>query len=184
MMYAPCSVRWVLQPEKLWFTSDIHFGHKNIIQYSERQFSDTWEMNLAICHNWKRSVEKDHEVVFLGDLSFMKFEPTLELIRDLPGKVYWVLGNHDNPKMAVRLCVETGWTIIPHGTKFHARNLEKFILSHKPMIQLPHGKMWNLCGHVHEKWKVKGRSINVGVDQWGMKPVNLSQIQSLIEGIE
>lgn len=35
---------------------------------------------------------------------------------------------------------------------------------------------WLLCGHVHEKWKTRGRMINVGVDVWDYKPVSLSTL--------
>jgi calcineurin-like phosphoesterase family protein len=33
-----------------------------------------------------------------------------------------------------------------------------------------------LCGHVHTKWKNKGKLVNVGVDQWGYAPVALSTL--------
>ena len=39
---------------------------------------------------------------------------------------------------------------------------------------------WLLCGHVHEKWRQRGRMINVGVDAWGGAPVSESAICSLM----
>lgn len=39
---------------------------------------------------------------------------------------------------------------------------------------------WLLCGHVHEKWRQRGRMINVGVDAWGGAPVAESAICSLM----
>lgn len=39
---------------------------------------------------------------------------------------------------------------------------------------------WLLCGHVHEKWAVQGRQINVGIDAWGGKPVPEETLVELI----
>jgi calcineurin-like phosphoesterase family protein len=39
---------------------------------------------------------------------------------------------------------------------------------------------WLICGHVHEKWKVVDKMINVGVDQWNYKPVSIEEISKII----
>jgi len=39
---------------------------------------------------------------------------------------------------------------------------------------------WLLHGHIHEKWKVNGRMINVGVDVWDFKPVSIEEIAKII----
>lgn len=43
---------------------------------------------------------------------------------------------------------------------------------------------WYIHGHVHEKWKVNGNQINVGVDVWGGYPVRWDAIVGLLEGSE
>ncbi len=43
-----------------------------------------------------------------------------------------------------------------------------------------HGE-WLLHGHVHERWRQRGRMINVGVDAWGCRPVNESTLAALID---
>lgn len=40
---------------------------------------------------------------------------------------------------------------------------------------------WLLCGHVHERWRQRGRMINVGVDAWGGNPVSEDAIVELID---
>lgn len=37
-----------------------------------------------------------------------------------------------------------------------------------------------LHGHVHERWKVNGRQVNVGVDVWDYRPVSDPQILSAL----
>jgi calcineurin-like phosphoesterase family protein len=39
---------------------------------------------------------------------------------------------------------------------------------------------WLLCGHVHDKWKIKGKMINVGVDVWNFYPISLDEIKTII----
>lgn len=38
------------------------------------------------------------------------------------------------------------------------------------------GARWQIHGHVHEKWRVRDRMINVGVDVWDFRPVSAAQI--------
>jgi calcineurin-like phosphoesterase family protein len=53
-----------------WFTSDFHFGHANIIKYSNRPFVDTIEMDETILRNLNRKVKPDDILYFLGDFLF------------------------------------------------------------------------------------------------------------------
>ena len=40
---------------------------------------------------------------------------------------------------------------------------------------------WLLCGHVHEKWAVQGRQVNVGIDAWGGYPVAEATIVEIVK---
>ncbi len=42
---------------------------------------------------------------------------------------------------------------------------------------------WNLCGHVHNAWKHKGMSINIGVDVWDYTPVSAAQVADVVMDI-
>ena len=42
-----------------WYTSDHHFGHRNIIGYCDRPFADTDEMNAAMVARWNDGVGED-----------------------------------------------------------------------------------------------------------------------------
>lgn len=45
-------------------------------------------------------------------------------------------------------------------------------------------KNWAFVGHIHTAWLVKGKNINVGVDQWNYKPVPLKDLISLMDKLE
>ena len=53
-----------------WFTSDTHFGHKNIIEYCKRPFSSVEQMNEMLIKKWNNKVKVDDIVFHLGDFSF------------------------------------------------------------------------------------------------------------------
>ena len=55
--------------DKIFFTADTHWGHRNIIRYCQRPFADVEEMNEALITNWNSTVGKDDIVFHLGDFA-------------------------------------------------------------------------------------------------------------------
>src|SRR3990167_7246288 len=82
----------------IYFTADLHFGHKNIITFCNRPFAGTQEMNRALIDNWNSRVQKSDEVYLLGDVSFAAAEYTKHMLEQLNGKIYLIKGNHDSDK--------------------------------------------------------------------------------------
>ena len=46
----------------IWFTSDTHFGHFDIIRYCNRPFVSASEMDETIITNWNSVVQLNDEV--------------------------------------------------------------------------------------------------------------------------
>ena len=40
---------------------------------------------------------------------------------------------------------------------------------------------WLIHGHVHQRWRLSGKQINVSVENWNYKPVSLEAIADLIK---
>ena len=54
----------------IWFTSDTHFGHENVLKFTDRPWETIWQMNDAIVDNINGRVAVDDELYILGDFSF------------------------------------------------------------------------------------------------------------------
>lgn len=85
----------------VFFTSDTHFFHKNIIKYDKRPFMTDNEpdvnlMNETIVNNWNSVVSKKDTVFFLGDLAVCNWENARDVVNQLNGTIHFIMGNHDN----------------------------------------------------------------------------------------
>lgn len=84
--------------QNVYFTSDFHLFHKNVIRFDNRPFNNVDEMHIAIEEGWNEVVQPQDIVIYLGDLSFAKREDkkyVSEMLNRLNGTIHFVLGNHD-----------------------------------------------------------------------------------------
>lgn len=130
----------------IFFTSDTHFGHKNIIRYSDRPFRDVTHMNEMLVHNWNSVVTPADTVYHLGDVALGPIWESLEYINRLNGRKVLVTGNHDrNFRLGRRsadlepdewdaVYREVGFDLVaPHGMALvNFDNLPTVALSHFP----------------------------------------------------
>ena len=90
----------------IWFTSDSHWGHKNLClgvsewddkEKSCRNFQTLEEMNELIVSNINKYVKEDDILYHLGDWSFGGIENIWEFRKQIKCKnIYLVPGNHDH----------------------------------------------------------------------------------------
>jgi calcineurin-like phosphoesterase family protein len=57
--------------QRIWFASDYHFCHANVIKYDGRPFNNVEEMNQTLIDNWNEVVGDDDVVFYLGDERFI-----------------------------------------------------------------------------------------------------------------
>lgn len=87
---------------RLFITSDLHLGHKAIIQYCNRPFDFTEqgieESDDFLLAQYRDTVKENDMVIFLGNLTFKKNhkgQKMTEIITKLPGRKVLIKGNHD-----------------------------------------------------------------------------------------
>lgn len=80
---------------KLFFISDLHLGHKNVLRFDNRPFETIEEHDEAIIKRWNEMVScKDH-VYILGDVSWHGKQTTISIMKQLNGEKHLIVGNHD-----------------------------------------------------------------------------------------
>ncbi len=170
---------------RVWFTSDHHFGHENIIQYCNRPFSSVEEMDAEMISHWQTMVRPEDSVYVLGDFSFHEPGRTSEILRSLPGQKFLVKGNHDSSR---RLKKTTGWAWVKD---YHEMQLSfsmpenrglKVILFHYPIESwrtIGRGA-FHLHGHSHGRVSPHMRRLDVGVDPWSFGPITADQVAAIL----
>jgi len=171
-----------------WFSADYHLGHSNIIKYCGRPFANAHEMNEAIIANHNACVQPDDEFYHLGDFSMMGPGPTIEALKRLNGKKFLLMGNHD--KVLRKEEVQYYFNPIPaeheviiqDKSASHGRLI--IVLSHYAMRvwNKSHWDSWQLYGHSHGKLPDDPalRSIDVGVDCHGFRPISYYEIRDIM----
>lgn len=185
----------------IWFSSDHHFSHANVIPYCNRPFASVDEMNEELVRRWNLLVRPRDTVYYLGDFSLSRAAVEAYAKR-LNGIKHLIAGNHDHchPVHAkkeakqfrmMEMYAAQGFESVQlwHAISVEGRMLEMCHLPYAddhygeprfPEHRPPDQGNWLLHGHVHQHWKVRGRQINVGVDVWDYAPVCLEKIQELI----
>lgn len=171
----------------VWFTSDWHLFHKNIIDYSHRPFRfadgqpDLMAMHEALVANHNAVVKPGDRVYFLGDLAFPKKltegHALYKLLERFNGQKFWVKGNHDSSELVKRV----GHVFVKVADYLDVKIGEQYIaLSHYPMLRWNRGHYgaWMLHGHCHGelRYPFNGKIIDVGVDAHAYAPVSFDAI--------
>lgn len=185
-------MRIKIDHQRIWFTSDYHFFHSNVIKFDERPYNNVGEMNQSLIENWNHYVDKNDVVFYLGDLSF-KFKETNEIVKQLNGKIHYILGNHDDEKNIKKLNrFETindyvNLLVLDYD---NPRKWQGIMLMHYPILswdKAHHGD-WHLHGHCHGslmkdpefEWYYKKKVLDVGCNMHQYTPLHYSDIKEIM----
>lgn len=169
-----------------WFTSDTHFGHKNILIYEKeaRPFQTLEEMHETIIDNWNRVVRDTDTIYHLGDFCFGRHN--IEIASRLNGKKRLVLGNHDT---------YNNFDYLNHFDKIYGcKYWERCVLTHMPTHLNGLGGRWmlNVHGHLHSKKVIVPGLIytpdpnyfNVSCEQSNLTPINADVIRQRVKELD
>jgi len=79
---------------KIFFVSDTHANHANIIKFCNRPFNDVQEMNDEMVKRWNEKVPNDGIVFHLGDFAWGGYNVWKNFREQLNGEIYLIKGNH------------------------------------------------------------------------------------------
>lgn len=166
---------------KIFFTSDTHFGHTNIIDYLHRPFpGGVSEMDETLITRWNEVIPEDGVVFHLGDFAFCGATRYREIASLLHGRKILVLGNHDH-----RTLKEDAWSEIHTQILLKIDRIEVY-LNHFPFRSWPYhsGKVLQLHGHLHSgPSDILGLpdQLDVGVDGHDFRPWSWEEIKNKID---
>lgn len=180
--------------EKMFFVSDTHFLHENIIKYCKRPFNSIEEHDNELIRRWNEKVPEDGIVFHLGDVAFGNPERVNEILKQLNGKIYLVIGNHDWR----RIVNEHNWRFELMTQQINMKiGKRHIILNHYPMLCFSgawrgEDATYQLFGHVHtspytdegidqQRLKMLFTSqYDVGVDNNNFTPVSWKEVDQII----
>lgn len=166
----------------VWFISDTHFYHHNIIRYCNRPFKNVEEMNQTMIQNWNNIINKEDKVFHLGDFSFGDFDEIKGIACRLNGNKYLIKGNHD--RHSTQFYLDCGFKgVYDYPILYN----EFYILSHWPIYLMPNVPYVNLHGHIHNNQEIscisEGKNLyyNLSVEVNDYKPINFEKIKKYYE---
>jgi calcineurin-like phosphoesterase family protein len=186
--------RFAREDQKVFFTSDHHFDHANIIKYCDRPYETVEEMNADMVNKWNGVVGEDDVVFHLGDFTLHSRKHAETFFGQLNGQIF-ILSNpwhHDKRWLGKQEYLSRqGYTVSELPSMVVLENSYDrgiapcIVLCHYPMYEWDrsHYGSIHLFGHSHSINRVpkqrtlfKGAppvniSYNVGVDLNNFTPV-------------
>ena len=183
----------------IFYIADLHFGHKNIINFDKRPFNSIEEMEDALIKNWNKKVKKGDTTYILGDFHWGKEPDWIETLDKLNGNKVLIRGNHDLKQMSRKL--KDKFLFVKD--KYELSDCrKKLILSHYPEMAYKSSynpNVFMLHGHVHyytneaayirkwvkelrknrsDNWDNRWQIINIGcmIPEMGYTPRTLMEI--------
>ena len=169
------------------FISDLHLGHKNILDLCHRPFSDIDEMDRAIIENWNKKVKKNDVVYLLGDVVWDKKKVGFYM-EQLSGKKILVTGNHDATWVKKEEC-RTYFEDVASYLEVHL-NGHPITMCHYPLLEwhssreetrrklgyLIHGHIHNRISDEYRQLFLQHNALNAGVDVNGFAPCTFDEL--------
>jgi len=170
----------------IYFTSDLHFYHTNIIKYCSRPFHTVKEMNETLISNYNSVVSEEDTVYILGDITIKRNSSFIDkiaiMVNLLRGTKHLILGNHDkySEEFYLNNC---GFASVNRELE-----LDNMVLVHEPMrFSEKHSGKLLLHGHCHfpfprgyhDNFLRTEKVYDVGVDANNYRPVSLMHIEEV-----
>ena len=146
--------RVVSNIDEIYFTSDLHLQHANIIELCDRPYSSLEEMNKALISNWNNTIKHGDWVYILGDFCWGDRKMWVYFLHQLPGNKILIQGNHDKDNNIPRdmfVDVIDGFLNMEIKDPDIQSKSQRLTLCHYPMLSWyqSHKGAWQLFGHWH-----------------------------------
>ena len=163
----------------IYFGSDWHLDHANVIKFDKRPFDNIEEMNTAIIKNYNSIVKPEDTFYFLGDFSFAKKKERIEYqLSQLKGNKFFIKGNHDH-RDVIEMYKKYGTYL--GGMSEIKVNGQTIVLNHYAMRvwNKSHHGSYHLYGHSHGSLPEDPHSLSfdVGVNCNNYMPISFEEVE-------
>ena len=177
--------------KQIWFTSDTHFGHANVIRFNKRPFKDVEQMDAILIKNWNSVVGYQDDVYHLGDFSLTSAERSLRILEQLNGRIHLIKGNHEKSVLEKSFTREKfAWIKDYYELKVDdpdargKHGQQSIVLLHYAMKvwNKSHHGSWHLYGHSHGSLPddINSLSFDVGVDSHDYFPISYDEVKRIM----
>lgn len=148
--------------QKVWFTADTHFRHKNVLKYcSGRAEAGGYAADDIGAHDnwlidkWNSTIGKQDTVYIIGDVSFANQEDSRKIIERLNGRKHLIVGNHDASAQKLnnyfKLITQMEMKVFKASTYNFLEEDFNVFMCHYPMVTWPskHYGCVDVHGHCH-----------------------------------
>lgn len=160
----------------IWFTADLHFGHRNIIKHHPGRGDSLDEMHDRLITAWNDTVSARDDVWVLGDFAMGPSADVPRYFMALRGRKHLVVGNHDHGPTR-----RLPWTTV-HDIYEWKQKPHRAVLCHYPLLTWngAHHGVWMLHGHSHGLLgPTTNTRMDVGVDcHPEMRPFSLDEVEA------
>ena len=180
--------------EKVFFISDTHFGHDWMIDFNNRPYTNSEEMDATLIRNWNKTVPKDGLVFILGDIGDTTQERIIEIFDQLNGEKILIKGNHEDIYKEETLkaifseiydllyiCIQDDQDV----------KIQDIVLCHYPMFDWENyfQGSWQLFGHLHTRelkefdtlrTRLFAEQYDVGVENNNYRPISYYEVKEII----
>ena len=193
----------------IFFTSDWHIGHHNVIKFSKRPFRDVDHMSKVLINNYNAIVPPNGVCYFVGDMGLCKADTLTKVVNQLNGTKVLLVGNHES---RVNSMYSKGFDVVLYGARIKIAG-EMVDVTHCPLrgikredttgmrgsdgtenwhkenkhvdFSVDNKGQFCLHGHIHspnngKSTKISGRQFDVGVDANDYRPIAIGRIESWI----
>lgn len=175
---------------KTWITSDLHFGHANIMKFCPetraRFRNDVKYMTEAMIEEWNDKVQRGDTVYILGDVAFCSASDAAKILNRLNGDKILVEGNHDRKNLK-DVSFQNAFKEIH---KYLDINYDghKIVMFHYPIAEWDqmHRGALQFHGHLHggTSGLEKYRALDVGFDSSGEIVISMERAINKIKDNE
>lgn len=182
-----------IETQNIFFISDFHIGHSNIIRFDNRPFTDMNHMQETLISNWNNVVGEDDIVFYGGDLFYkcVAKYPTW-FVHQLNGKIHFILGNHDRYNDIRKM---NRFETIDNEQKIDIKDdvkggYQHIHIHHHPILSWNKGNhgSWHFHGHTHQKmalnndydWYYRRKVMDISCNGLDYTPISYVDIKEIM----